>query len=157
MTGLVALAMFIGLAGTFLPVVPGLTLMWAAALGHAFIDGLSVGDVLAMAIITALTIVGYAASAVLPARRAGAVGATRASLILGATVGFLAFFTIPIVGFPMGGILGVYAGERLDGRDHTTAVAAARSTLIGIGLGVVAQFTAGSSILFCWVAWVLGT
>jgi uncharacterized protein YqgC (DUF456 family) len=73
----VALLMAIGIAGTIVPLVPGLGLVAAAALGYGLIEGFGTVGVVACAVIVALGGAGTAAGIVVPKRAAGAAGAAR--------------------------------------------------------------------------------
>ena len=109
----VATAMAVGVAGTVVPFVPGLGLVWLAALGYGLAAGFGVAGWIAFLAITALAVGGFAAGVVLPHRAARGRGATSLSLILGSTTAVVGFFVVPVIGLPLGGVLGIFVGELL--------------------------------------------
>lgn len=61
---------------------------------------------------------------------------------------------IPVIGLPIGGALGVLAGEYGRLHDWDAAWRATRSVLGGFGLAVLAEFTAGVAMVGTWAVWV---
>jgi uncharacterized protein YqgC (DUF456 family) len=151
----VAVAVAIGVAGTVVPMVPGLGLVAAATLAYGLVEGFGAGGTVAFALIVAVGIAGTAAGLVIPRRAAGAAGATRGSLLLGMLGAVIGFFAIPVVGLPVGGIAGVYVGERVRTGDHAVAWRATKATVRGFGLATIAQLVAGLVMAAIWAVWVL--
>ena len=152
---LVAVAMAVGIAGTILPVVPGLALVAGAALVYGLSEGFGSVGAVAFGLIVALGIAGTVAGLWLPHRAAGAAGAARSSLLLGAAGAVIGFFALPLVGLPVGGVAGIYVGERLRTRDGRLAWRTTRATLKGFGVAAVVQVAAGLLMAATWVVWVL--
>lgn len=152
---LVALAMAVGVAGTVVPVVPGLGLVAAAALAYGLVEGFGSVGTVAFVVLLAIGVAGTAAGVVLPHRAAGRAGAPRSSLLLGAVGAVLGFFAVPVVGLPLGGVAGIYVGERLRTGDGAAAWRATRATLRGFGVAAVVQVAAGLAMVAVWVVWVL--
>ena len=153
----VALVMAVGVAGTVVPVLPGLALVWLAALGYGLATGFGTVGLVAMAVLTALALAGTAADWVLPGRAASGSGATRRSLLLGAALAVVGFFVVPVVGLPLGGVLGVYVGERLRPLAHAPAWRATVATLRAYGMAALAQVVAGLAMVVTWIVWVLAS
>jgi uncharacterized protein len=152
---LVALAMAVGLFGTLLPFVPGLPLIWGAALVYGLIEGFGPAGWVAMTVITLAAISGMAAKIVLPQRRASAGGAPRSTLIVGGIVGIIGFFVVPIVGLPLGAVAGVYLAEYWRTADPGTAWRSTKEVIVGFGIGTLLEMSAGVVMILVWVAWVL--
>ena len=152
---LVAVAMAVGLVGTVVPVLPGLLLVWAAALVFGLADGFGAAGGVAFTLITLLLIAGMSAGYVLPKRAGERGGASKWSLRLGMAGAIVGFFVIPIVGLPIGGALGVLVGEYQRLHSWPAAWAATRTVLGGFGLAVLAEFTAGVFMVGIWVVWVV--
>jgi len=150
LAAVVLVAMLVGLVGTVVPVFPGLVLIAGAALVYGAVEG---WNVVAVALIVVLFVAGTAAGVVLPSRAAGGAGATRTSMLLGFALAVVGFFVVPIVGMPLGGALGIYAGERARLGAHDPAWRTTRATLRGFGAGVLAQLAAGVLMILVWVAW----
>ena len=151
----VAAAMAVGVAGTVVPFVPGLGLVWLAALGYGLAAGFGVAGFIAFLIITALAVGGIAAGVVLPHRAARGGGATSLSLTLGAAMAVIGFFVVPVIGLPLGGVLGIFVGEMLRTRDVSIAWRATSATLKGFGLGTLAQVAFGLVMVSVWSIWAV--
>jgi uncharacterized protein len=151
----VALVMAAGLAGTILPFVPGLPLIWGAALAYGLIESFGTVGVVAMIVITVLLVAGVSAKIVVPQRRASAGGAPRSTLILGALAGIVGFFLIPVVGLPLGAVAGVFVAEYRRTNDWAAARRSTREVVIGFGIGTLIEMGAGLMMIVTWVAWVL--
>lgn len=154
---LVALAMAIGVVGTVIPLVPGLALVWAAALAYGLIEGFGTSGRVAFALVTVFAIAGALAGWIVPARVAGAAGAARSSILLGVVAAIVGFFVLPVVGLPVGGVAGVYAGELRRTQDGAAAWRATRATIAGFGLAALVQFALALAMTGTWVVWVLAT
>jgi uncharacterized protein YqgC (DUF456 family) len=109
----------------------------------------------AFSLVTVLAIAGALVGWVVPARVAGASGAARASILLGVVAAIVGFFALPVVGLPVGGVAGVYAGELLRTRDGMAAWRATRATIRGFGLAALLQFALALAMTATWVVWVL--
>jgi uncharacterized protein YqgC (DUF456 family) len=152
---LVAVAVAVGVAGTVVPLVPGLGLVVAATFVFGVLEGFGTVGAVTFTVIVGLGIAGTAAGIVLPHRAAGRAGARRSSLLLGAVGAVIGFFLLPVVGLPIGGLAGVYAGERLRTGDGAAAWRTTRATLRGYGIGAAAQLAAGLAMAVAWATWVV--
>jgi uncharacterized protein YqgC (DUF456 family) len=152
---LAALAMAVGLVGTVVPVLPGLGLVWLGALAYGLLAGFGAVGWLVMVVLTVLAVLGTVAGVAVPKRRAGAAGAARSSLWLGALAAVVGFFVVPVVGLPLGGALGIFVGERVRTGDGRAARRATWATLVGFGLAAVIQLAVGVAMVGAWLVWVL--
>ena len=152
---LVAFAIAVGVAGTVVPLVPGLGLVAAATLAYGIFEGFGVVGGIAFGIIVALAVAGSAAGIVLPRRAAGGAGAPRSSLLVGALGAVIGFFALPIVGLPVGGAVGIFAGELARSRDRSVAWRTTKATLKGFGAATLVQLAAGLAMAVTWVVWVV--
>jgi uncharacterized protein YqgC (DUF456 family) len=152
---LLAVVMALGAVGTVVPVLPGLALVWAAGLVYGLADGFGAVGVGAFAVMTALAAAATVAGWAIPKRRASGAGAGRASVWLGITGAVVGFFAVPVVGLPLGGVLGIYVGEHLRTRDPAAAWAATRATITGFGVAALVQLAAALAMIAVWVAWVV--
>jgi uncharacterized protein YqgC (DUF456 family) len=157
LVGVLAVVMAVGAVGTVVPLLPGLGLIWLAGLVYGIDQGFDAVGVAAFAVITVLGVAATVAGYVVPQRRASGAGATRTSVLLGVAGAVVGFFVVPIVGMPLGGVLGIYAGEHLRTRDAAVAWRATRATIVGFGLAALVQFVAALVMIAVWVAWVVAT
>ncbi len=153
---LVLAVMALGLVGTVLPVFPGLPLIWLAGLAGflpAGFDGLAWST---MAVMTLLMVGGVVAKYVLPSR-AGGQSASRGSLVWAAVGAAVGFVVVPVIGFAIGGVAGLYLAET---RRTGSGEVAREHTLLALrrfGLGVLVEVAAGISMILVWLmAVVLG-
>jgi hypothetical protein len=152
---LLALVMAVGAVGTVVPLLPGLALIWAAGLVYGLDQGFDALGVVSFGGMTALAAAAAVAGYVVPHRRAAGAGASRTSVWLGVAGAVIAFFVVPLVGLPLGGVLGIYVGERLRTGDASAAWRATRATIAGFGLAALVQFAAALGMIALWVVWVV--
>lgn len=153
---LVGLAMAAGLVGVFVPVIPGLLLIWAAGLWWTVADGGGALRWTVLGVLTALLVLGTVAKYVLPARSAAARGAPLSTLVAGAAGAVVGFFVIPVVGVLVGGVAGIYLAEYARLHDGGRAWVSTRAALVAIGVGLLIELTAGVLMIGVWLlgVWV---
>jgi uncharacterized protein len=147
--------MAVGAVGTIVPLVPGISLVWGAGLLYGLARGFGAVGVVAFAVMTGLAVAATVAGYVVPKRRATSAGASGATVWLGVACAVVGFFAVPVVGLPIGGVLGIYAGERLRTGDTVMAWRATRATITGFGIAVLVQFAAALSMIAVWAVWVI--
>jgi hypothetical protein len=147
--------MAIGAVGTIVPLVPGISLVWGAGLVYGLDRGFGTLDVVAFAMMTGLAAAATVAGYVVPKRRATRAGASRATVWLGVAGAVVGFFVVPVVGLPIGGVLGIYVGERLRTGDTIAAWRATRAAITGFSIAVLVQFAAALSMIAVWAVWVI--
>ena len=152
---LVAAAMTIGVVGTVVPAVPGLGLVWAAALLYGLAIGFDDVGAVAFTLITSLALAGTIVGFVVPQRAAARGGAARSSMWFGGVLAMVGFVVVPVVGALLGGVLGVFLGELARTRDVATAWRATVATIKGIGVAGVVQLLIGLAMVAVWLSWVL--
>ena len=149
------LLVLVGLAGTLLPVLPGVPLVFAGLLLAAWIDGFAhIGWplLLVLALLTLLSVVVDIAASSLGARRAGAGRAAMLGAAIGTLVGL--FFGLP--GLLIGPFLGAAAGQFLVRQDLADAGRAGMGAWIGFLLGSLAKLALGvGMVLIFVVAWLV--
>ncbi len=155
---LAVLIMLAGLAGTILPAVPGVPLVFATALLFAwltnfdYVDGRTIGI---FAIITGVSLVLDWAATTFGVKKMGGSWAG----VVGAFIGMIVGLLIPgagIVGFIVGAFVGAVGGELLIGKPTHTALRAGTGSFIGFILGGVLKF-ALACVMIGWFVWeVLG-
>lgn len=150
-TPLVGLAMLVGLVGVVVPLLPGTALVLAAGVAWALLvqDHGAVRWVV-LAVMTTLFVLGLVLKYALPGRRLS--GQLPRSTLLLTTVGaVVGFVVLPPLGLLLGAVLGTWIAEA---RRLGTGPEARRSTvrvLQAIGLGVLAELTAGVLMVATWL------
>ena len=145
-----------GIVGTILPVLPGDLLIGAAILLWALVERSAVSWVVAVAAVLILAL-GHVLTVLIPGRRMNAAGIPTSVLVLGAVVGIAGFFLVPVVGLPLGFVLGVYAAERIRLGSHSDAWQSTVVAMKGTGLAVLIGLAAAVLATSVWAVAALTT
>lgn len=151
---LVGIAIFVGIVGIVIPVLPGALLSWAAILIWALEEQSATGwTVLAVAtvLIGASQVVKYT----IPERRMREAGVPRRSTVIGVLLGIVGFFVIPVVGLFIGFPLGIYLSERRRLGDRDAAWTSTKHALRATGLSILIEFCGTSLAAAAWLIAVL--
>lgn len=152
---LVGLAMLVGLAGTVLPLLPGLPVIWGAGLVWT-LSSSGAARWVVLAVLTLLLVAGTVAHYALPARSLGG-RAPRSTLLYGLAGALVGMVVIPVVGFPVGGVAGVFLAESRRTRSAREAWGSTRRVLVAFGIGMLVEVGAGVLMVATWaVAAVAG-
>lgn len=146
----VALAvMLVGLAGTFIPAIPGLPLIWLAMLGYGAVEGFREMKWWFLAMALALVVLCQVAEHYAKAWGARRYGAGRAGT-WGAVLGSIAGLFFMPIGLVAGPFLGAMLGELLAGRSARAALRAGWGALAGLLGSVVVNvlFALGLIVAF---------
>lgn len=151
-TGLVIL---VGLVGIVLPVLPGLLLIAVAVVGWAvYVGGTTAWTVAALCLV--LLGAGAVVKYLVAGRHLRAKGVPNATLAAGGVLGIVGFFVVPVVGLPVGFVLGVYLAE-LRRLDRERAWPATKHALAAVGLAVLIELAAGFAAAGTWLVGALRT
>ncbi|MGB7785204.1 MAG: DUF456 domain-containing protein [Salinimicrobium sp.] len=125
------LLMLLGLAGSFLPVLPGIPLSWCGLLLLHLTSALPMNYTF-LGITLLVTIIIFALQYAIPALGTKYLGGSRAGMI-GATLGLVIGIFVPI---PFGVIIvpfvGAFLGEIINKADSRTALRAASGSFVGL-------------------------
>jgi uncharacterized protein YqgC (DUF456 family) len=135
-----------GLAGTILPALPGLPLMFAGMLLAAWTDdfkSVSIWVVVLLAVLTLVSIGVDLLASTLGAKRAGA----SKKALAGAALGTLAGLFLGIPGLLLGPFVGAVAGELMGGREWRAASKVGFATWLGIALGAALKLALAFAML----------
>jgi len=152
----VCLIMLVGLIGIVVPMLPGLLLIWAAVLVWASEAQTPAGWVV-LGIATALALTGFLLQYLLPGRRMAKAGVTTSSTVVGAALGVVGFFVIPVLGAFLGFALGIYLAERIKLGTPAAAWQSAKHALKAIVLSMGIELLTGLAIVTTWVIGVTTT
>jgi uncharacterized protein YqgC (DUF456 family) len=135
--------MALGLIGTVIPIVPGTTVILAAAVIHRMVLGadrsLGMSALIAMLVLTLVTYAIDAAAGYVGAKR---FGATKWGLI-GGIVGAIIGLFFGLFGLFVGPVIGAIAGELIGGKAVRKAGRAGWGTFLGSLAGVIAKLFIG--------------
>lgn len=130
------LMVIIGIAGTVLPALPGVALVFAGILLAAWIDGFTVISGWTVGVLAALTAVGLAVDYVAQVMSAQRAGATPLG-IAGAAVGTVVGIFTGLIGLLFMPLAGAAVGEFIAHRDMLRAGKVGVATWIGLLVGAV--------------------
>jgi uncharacterized protein len=153
-TVLVGVAIFVGIAGIVVPILPGAILSLAAILVWAIVEHSATGWVvfaIAGVLIGASQVVKY----VIPERRLREAGVPRRSMFVGIVLGIVGFFLIPVVGMFVGFPVGVYLSELQRQRNHAAAWTSTKHALRQTGVSILIELVGTSVAAAVWLAAVL--
>ena len=150
---LAVLLVLAGMAGTILPMLPGVPLVFAGLLLAAWAGGFQAVGWPVLAVLGVLTLASFAveiAASTIGAKRAGATRAAPVGAAAGALVGV--FFGLP--GLLLGPFLGAAAGQFLARRDVADAGRVGTGAWIGFLVGSLAKLAlAVLMVVIFAVAW----
>lgn len=148
---LAGLTILVGILGVILPVIPGVILCWAGAVGWAIFGEASGGvrwGVAGLATLVALT--GTLIKYLWPGKRLKDSGVPTMSLLAGGVLGLVGFFVVPVIGLVLGFVLGIWLAEY--GRvGRAQAWPSTRGALGAVGLSLLVEFAAALAIAVIWV------
>ena len=148
-TVVVGLAYIVGLTGIVVPVLPGTitiaiaTLIWAIVIGGwpAWI---------VFAIVLVLSAIGMTTSYVLTGRKLHAAEVPMWPIYVGIAAGIVGFFVIPLLGLPIGFVLGLCISEAVRQKDLSKGLGSAWIAVKALGVGIMIEFSLAmlSTIVF---------
>lgn len=155
-TVLAAVLIAVGLVGVLLPLLPGPLLVLAGVGVWSFDRGDAVGWAVLVAAAVVLAL-GALAKYLLPGRRLREAGVPWGTLAAGGVLGVVGFFLIPVLGLPIGFVLGVFLAETVRLGSGAAAWPSTREAVTAVGLGLLIEFASGLLAAAVWLAAVLAT
>lgn len=151
---LIALAIVLGLVGAVVQVVPGGLVVAAAVVVWGVVTGGTLGwsvAILAAALAAMTLVLKYLLAGRYLQRR----GVPNRSLVVGAVVGVVGFFVIPVVGLFVGFLGGTYVAELQRLRDAGAARSATVHAMKGVGISILVELTGALLTAAVWLAALL--
>jgi uncharacterized protein YqgC (DUF456 family) len=151
-----SITMTVMLAGLLvLPILPGLVIIWAAALGYGLASGFNTLGWIIFALLTVLMVAGSVVDNIIIGRSAHKEGAPWWATLLALVAAILGSFLIPIP--VLGGILAALATlfviECIRRKDWRKALASLKGMAIGWGWAFVIRFIIGIVMIGLWLIW----
>ena len=135
---LAILLVIVGLAGTVLPALPGVPLIFGGLLLIAYLDDFSKVGVVTLVILGVLAVIAFAVDYVAAMMGAKRAGASRLAVI-GATLGTIGGLFFGFVGIIIGPFAGAAVGEFIARKDALQAGKVGFATWLGIVIGTAAK------------------
>ncbi len=151
---LLAIMLFGLFSLVILPILPGLVIIWLAALGYGLFGHFTTtGMIVVFVVITVLMLLGSVIDNILMGAGARKTGASWVSITAALVAGMLGSLLWP----PFGGILlslvALFVVELLRLRNVRSALLSTRSMAIGCGWAIVARFFIGLAMIGLYVVW----
>ncbi|MGB7361649.1 MAG: DUF456 domain-containing protein [Rhodococcus sp. (in: high G+C Gram-positive bacteria)] len=151
---LAGLVIAVGLVGIVVPVLPGVTLVFAAIGVWAFVVGTAASWTV-FAIATALLVISGVVKYLWPGRRLKSAGVPTRSIVIGGLLGIVGFFVVPVVGLFIGFPVGVYLAELPRSRDSAAAWRSTVHATKAVGLSILVELFGGLLAAGVWLGAVI--
>lgn len=136
---LTSFLMFLGLAGSILPLLPGPPLAYGGLLLYAYLTDFADVTVTALVIFGVLTAFSLILDALAPVLGAKGYKASTSGMV-GAFVGtVVGIFILGPIGILLGPVIGAFAGEYFANRDHERALKISWGAFVGFLVGSMAK------------------
>ena len=145
--------MLFGLFGLVIPIMPGLVIIWVAALGYGIAAGFGALGWIMFAIITLLMIAGSFIDNVLMGTQARQSGASWVSIAAALVFGLAGNFILPVIGGLIAALLALFVAEWIRRKDWREALKAVRGMAWGCGWAFVIRFIMGAVMIGLWLVW----
>jgi hypothetical protein len=140
-----------GVVGVIIPGIPGLLLSWIGVLLWTFIGGAGPTKWLFLVIATLIALVGAGFKYALPGRNMKANGVRTLSIVVGGVLGIIGFFVIPVIGLPIGFVVGVLLAELARTHDGAGAWQSTVVALKAVGLAMMLEIATAFVVAVVWV------
>ncbi len=147
----VGLVIALGLVGVIVPILPGVALIAGAIGVWAYLTGTAAAWTV-FGICAALLVISGIVKYTWPGKRMRDAGVPGRTLLLGAVCGIAGFFVIPVLGLPIGFVLGVYLAEYLRLRVQRDAWRSTVHAVKAAGLSMAIELLGALLASGIWVA-----
>lgn len=146
--------MLLGLFSLFVLIVPGLVIIWIAALIYGIITGFNWISGIILFFITVLMIVGNMLDNIFIGAGAKSQGASWWAIGGALVAGIAGSIFWPPFGGLLAALVGLFLVELIRLRNFKTAYTSTRGMLLGCGWALVTRFAVGGIMILWWVVWV---
>lgn len=153
--GITLFVMLVGLVGLFVPIFPGIVVIWLAGLGYGIVVGFNTLGWVIFAVLTVLMLAGVTVDNVLMGAGARRGGASWGSILVGLIAGIVGTILVPPIGGLIAAPAAIYLLEYWRSRNAETAWRATRGLAVGWGLSFFARFGIGLVMILLWLAWAV--
>jgi len=145
--------MLFGLFGLVIPVVPGLVIIWVAALGYGIAAGFGTLGWIMFAIISLLMVAGSVIDNVLMGTQARQSGASWVSIAAALVFGIAGNFVLPVIGGLIAALLALFVAEWIRRKNWRESLKSVRGMAWGCGWAFVIRFIMGVVMIGLWMIW----
>ena len=139
-----------------LPILPGLVIIWAAALVYGLVTGFaSTTGIILFVVISVLMIAGSLVDNVLMGASAHKTGASLTSVTIALVAGMIGSFFLPLFGGILLSLAALFALEYYRRRNWREALTSTKGMALGCGWAVVLRFVMGLVMIGLYGAWMV--
>jgi uncharacterized protein YqgC (DUF456 family) len=149
------LIMLVGLALLIIPIFPGITVIWLAALLYGIVTGFDTLGIVILVLITLGMIAGVTVDNVLMGAGARQGGASWLTIGVAVIAGIAGTVLFPPIGGLIAIPLAIFLLELLRKREWRGAWRATRGVALGWGLSFLVRFGIGLVMISAWLIWAL--
>ncbi len=153
---LTLLIMVVGLVLLIIPIFPGITVIWLAALLYGIVTGFDTLGIVILVLITLGMIAGVTVDNVLMGAGARQGGASWLTIGVTLFAGIAGTVLFPPIGGLIAIPLAIFLLELLRNREWRSAWRATRGVALGWGLSFLVRFGIGLVMISAWLIWALG-
>jgi uncharacterized protein len=146
--------MIFGLVGLATTIVPGLTVIWAAALVYGLVTGFQWLSGILLAVMTILMVGGNLVDNYLMGASARQTGASWLAIAVALIAGIVGSIIWPPFGGLVLALVGLFIVEFIRLRDWRKALTSTRSMAMGCGWSVIVRLGIGMVMILLWLVWI---
>ena len=153
--GLTIFVMLVGLFGLIVPLFPGITVIWLAALGYGIVVGFNTLGIVMFVLITLLMILGTTIDNILSWLGGRKGGASWLSLLICTLAGVAGTVLLPPIGWLIAAPAVLLLVEYIKIRNIKKALAAVGGMAAGWGLSFIIRLAIGEVMIVLWFVWAV--
>jgi hypothetical protein len=146
--------MIFGLAGLATVIIPGLTVIWAAALVYALVTGFDLLSGILLGVMTLLMLGGNLLDNFFMGAGARKAGASWLAIGVALAAGIIGSIAWPPFGGLVLALAGLFVVEFIRLKDWLQALSSTRSMATGCGWAVVTRMGVGMVMILLWLVWI---
>jgi len=145
--------MLVGLLGLVIPILPGLTIIWVAALAYGLVMGFNLTSGILFGVMTVLMLFGSVIDNIFMGASAKQTGASWLAIGVALAAGVIGSLILPPFGGLVLALIGLFVVEIIRLRDWRKAADSTKSMAMGCGWSVIVRFGIGVLMIGLWLVW----
>jgi uncharacterized protein len=150
---IVLAVMIFGMISMLIPIIPGIIIIWLAALVYGIVAGFGVAGIIIFIVLTLMMLGSIILDEVIIGASARAQGASWVAVLVATIAGVIGTFAMPPFGGLLGAVIGIFLVEIIRVKDLRTALRSTRGVAIGCGGAVLAKMALGATMIGLWMMW----
>lgn len=142
--------MLVGLFGLAIPILPGLVIIWVAALVYWIVTGFTLTSGILLAVITVLMVAGSLVDNVIMGATARQKGASWLAIGVALVLALVGSLALPPFGGIIAALIGLFGVEYYRLKDWRKAMDSTKSMAVGCGWAALIRFSMGMVMILLW-------